>query len=112
MPYIFAKVVVAVAANSGGRLREEARTVDFLQNPSPVPESTHKRKESRPDGCLVLKDRNKGMSEDWRRDDTLVWSDIVLSCEYKRKDGRQDLHDVCVCHIRGFDIACWADFSY
>ena len=105
MSYIFTKIVVAVAANSGGRLREEARKVDFLQNPSPVPESAHRRNGSRPDGYLVLKDRNKGMSEDWKREDT-PWADIVLSCEYKRKDGRHELCDVCICHIGGFDIAC------
>ena len=97
IPYIFTKVVVAIAANSGGKLREEARTVDFLQNPSPVPESADRCTESRPDGYLVLKGRNEGIS---------LWTDIVLSCEYKRNDGRQDLYDVCICHIRGFDIAC------
>jgi hypothetical protein len=63
MPDIFTKVVAAVAANSGGRLKEENRTVDFLQNPSRAPTSADRCNESRPDGYMVLKDRNKEMSK-------------------------------------------------
>jgi hypothetical protein len=90
---IFAKVVVAIVANSGGKLEEENRTVDFLQNPSLAPTSAERRNESRPDGYLVLKNRNKEMSKDGKKED-ILWVDIALSCEYKRKDGVDDLDDV------------------
>jgi hypothetical protein len=90
---IFTKVVVAIVANSGGKLEEENRTVDFLQNPSLAPTSAERRNESRPDGYLVLKNRNKEMSKDGKKED-ILWVDIALSCEYKRKDGVDDLDDV------------------
>jgi hypothetical protein len=54
MPEIFTKVVVAIVANSGGKLKEDNRTVDFLQNPSLAPTSAERDNESRPDGYLVL----------------------------------------------------------
>ena len=85
IPEIFTKVVVAIVANSGGTLKEDKCTVDFLQNPSRAPTSAERHNESRPDGYLVLKD---GKKED------ILWADIVLSCEYKRKDGGDDLDDV------------------
>jgi hypothetical protein len=34
MPEIFTKVMVAIVANSGGKLKEDKHTVDFLHNPS------------------------------------------------------------------------------
>ena len=95
MPDIFTKVVAAVAANSGGRLKEENRTVDFLQNPSRAPTSADRCNENRPDGYMVLKDRNKEMSKD-RKSEEILWADIALSCEYKRKDRDMDLNDVCI----------------
>ena len=85
MPEIFTKVVAAIVANSHGRLSEENRTIDFLQNPIRAPESDDRDDESRPDGYFVLKHRNKVMSEDGKRED-ILWADIVLSCEYKQKD--------------------------
>jgi hypothetical protein len=85
MPEIFTKVVVAIVANSSGKLKEDNRTVDFLQNPSQAPTSVERHNESRPDGYLVLK---HGKKED------ILWADIVLSCEYKRNDGDDDLDDV------------------
>jgi hypothetical protein len=88
MPEIFTKVVVAIVANSGGKLKEDKRTVDFLQNPSPAPTSAERDNESRPDGYLVLKDGIRGEKDD------ISWADIVLSCEYKPKDEDYDLDDV------------------
>jgi hypothetical protein len=79
MPEIFTKVMVAIVANSGGKLKVDNRTVNFLHNPSRAPTLAERDSESRPDGYLVLKDG---------------WADIVLSCEYKRKDGGDDLDDV------------------
>jgi hypothetical protein len=93
MPEIFTKVVAAIVANSCGKLREDNRTIDFLQNPSRAPTSTERRNDSRPDGYLVLKDRNKDMSKDGKRED-ILWADIALSCEYKLKDGDEEIDDV------------------
>jgi hypothetical protein len=90
---IFTKVVVAIVANSGGKLEEENRTVDFLQNPSLAPTSAERRNESRPDGYLVFKDRKKEMSKNTKKED-IFWADIALSCEFKRKDGGDELDDV------------------
>ena len=59
MPEIFTKVLVVlvvIVANSGGKLKEDNRTLDFLQNPSQAPTSDERHNESRPDGYLVLKD--------------------------------------------------------
>jgi hypothetical protein len=55
MPEIFTKVVAAIVANSRGKVTEENRAVDFLQNPSQVPISAERDDESRPDGYFVLK---------------------------------------------------------
>ena len=90
---IFMKVVIAIIANSGGKLKEDNITVDFLLNPSPAPTSAERHKRSRPDGYLVLKDRSKVMSKGGRKDD-ILWGDIVLSWEYKRKGGVNELDDV------------------
>jgi hypothetical protein len=81
---IFRRVVEAIIANSD-RTKDD-RSVDFLQNPTRVPISAERHNLSRPDGYLVLKDRNEKES--------LRWADIVLSCEYKRKEGIDDLDDV------------------
>ena len=92
IPDIFTKVVVAIVANSGGNLKKENRTIDFLQNPSRAPTSTERRNESRPDGYFVRKDR-VSLTKDGTRED-ILWADIALSCEYKKKDGHEDLDDV------------------
>ena len=97
MPEIFKNVVDTIIANSGGRLRAENRTVDFLQNPSLAPTSTERCSESKPDGYLVLKDRNRGMSKTGNKEN-ILWADIALSCEYKRKDGDEDFNDVHIHH--------------
>ncbi len=93
VPEIFTKVVAAVVANSHGKLTEENRTIDFLQNPSRAPTSTERHDDSRPDGYFVLKHRDKVMSKDGERED-IRWDDIALSCEYKIEDGNDDLDDV------------------
>ena len=77
--------MVAIVANSGGKLKEDNRTLDFLHNPSQAPTSDERHNESKPDSFLVLKD---GIKED------ILWADIALSCEYKRKDGGDDIDDV------------------
>jgi hypothetical protein len=93
VPEIFTKVVAAVVANSHGKLTEEDRTIDFLQNPSRAPTSTERHDDSRPDGYFVLKHRDKVMSKDGKRED-ICWDDIALSYEYKRNDGDDDLDDL------------------
>ena len=71
MPKIFTKVVAAIVASSGGNLKEEYRTIDFLHNSSRAPTSADRRSESRPDGYFVLKDRNKGTSKTGTRENIL-----------------------------------------
>jgi hypothetical protein len=118
MPEIFTKVVVAIVADSDGKLKEDMRTVDFLQNPSQVTTSADRHNESRPDGYLVLKDRTKEMLKDGEKED-ICWADIALSCEYKREDGGNDSDDVRIhqtwisltrltSHIRMCESACGA----
>jgi hypothetical protein len=99
MPDIFTNVVLAIVTSSGGKLKDDERTVDFLQNPSRAPTSAERRNKSRPDGYLVLKDRNKKMSKDGKKED-VHWADIALSCEYNRDDTWFDLNDVGI--HRGF----------
>jgi hypothetical protein len=89
MPEIFTEVVVAIVANSGGKLNEDKRTVEFLENPSRALTMAERRNKSRPDGYLVLKDREKAMSKNGKKED-IPWADIALSCEYKRNDGGDD----------------------
>ena len=93
MPEIFKKVMLAIIANSGGQLNDLERTIDFLQNPTRSPSSAVRRNESRPDGYFVLRNRDKKTSKDGKGED-ILWSDIALSCEYKRGDGSDDLNDV------------------
>jgi hypothetical protein len=93
MPELFMKVVAAIVANSGGKLTDDNRSIDFLQNPRRAPTSAVRRNESRPDGYFVIKDRDKTF-KDGKED--IHWADIVLPCEYKRKDGTDDLNDVCI----------------
>jgi hypothetical protein len=95
IPEMCTKIVVAIITNSGGKLKEDKRTVDFLQNPSRAPTSAERHNESRPDGYFVLKHRDKEMLKDGEKED-ILWADIALSCEYKRKDGGDDLDDVCI----------------
>ena len=94
MPEIFNKVVEVIVANSGGKLMS---TVDFLQNPNQAPTSAERHNESRPDGYLVLKDRNKKRTKYGKNED-ILWADIALSCEYKRKDGVDELDDARIHH--------------
>jgi hypothetical protein len=46
----------------------------------------------RPDGYLLVKDRMQG--------ETVSWAGVVISYEYKRKNGNEQLDDVSV--HRGF----------
>ena len=94
MPEIFMEVVLAIIANSGGQLNDFERTIDFLQNPTQTPSSAAgRRNESRPDGYFVLKNRVKEASKNNITED-IFWSDIALSCEYKKNGKSEDLNDV------------------
>jgi hypothetical protein len=90
MLQIFNKIVDAIINNS--KLSRDDSLVEFMQNPSSVPMSNNRHNATRPDGYLVLKSRSLGT--------TISWNDILLSCEYKRNDGHEDLDDVSV-HLRG-----------
>jgi hypothetical protein len=88
---IFSNVVKAIVANSLRVKRtENGRSVDYLQNPNRAPTSTERQNASRPDGYLVLKRREEGKD--------VRWAYVVLSCEYKRKDGDDDVDDVRIYH--------------
>ena len=105
IPEIFTKVVVAIIANSGGKLTEDKNTVDFSLNPSRAPTSAERHKRSRPDGYLVLKDRSKVMSKGGRKED-ILWGDIVLSWEYRRKGGVNELDDVRIHQVLLYRVLC------
>jgi hypothetical protein len=102
IPDIFTQVVDEIVANSQSKLTKGDRSTDFVQNPSRAPTSAERHNASRPDGYLLVKDRK------------------VLSCEYKRKDGDEELDDVSICqgvviycaimtsHVRMYASACGA----
>lgn len=92
MPDIFKKVVDAIIANSSFNLTSPDCSTDFLQNPTMAPMSADRHNATRPDGYLLVKDRIQR--------ETVSWADVVLSCEYKCKDGNEQLDDVSV--HRGF----------
>jgi hypothetical protein len=86
MSDIFRKVVTAVIKNSTSNLTVMSCSIDFLQNPTITPKSADRHNASRPDGYMLAKDRLQG--------EIVSWADVVLSCEYKRKEGDEDLDDV------------------
>jgi hypothetical protein len=88
MPDIFKKVVEAIIANSSFNLTSRDCSADFLQNPTMAPMSADRHNATQPDGYLLVKNRIQG--------ETVSWADIVLSCEYKCKDGNEQLDDVSV----------------
>ena len=86
LPEIFNKVVEKITANS--MLAADNCLVEFLHNPTMAPTSIERHNMTRPDGYLVLKDGGNGK--------LVSWADVLLSCEYKRKDGPEDLDDVSI----------------
>jgi hypothetical protein len=85
IPIIFQAVVKAIIADRNSNLTANSRTIDFEQNPNMTPTSAEREDLSRPDGFMLLKSRTG---------DGILWADIVLSCEYKIKDGDEQLDDV------------------
>jgi hypothetical protein len=85
MERIFRKVIEAIIANSKSKL---TCSVEFVQNPSKAPKSVDKYGATRPDGYMLVKDRLDKQN--------VSWGDVVLSCEYKRKDRIKDLNDACI----------------
>jgi hypothetical protein len=84
---IFSNVMKAIVANTRGvKLTEGDCSVDYVQNPNHAPTLTERHNASRPDGYLVLRIRKGGKE--------VRWADVVLSCEYKRKDGDDDVDHV------------------
>lgn len=86
MTDIFNKVVDAIIANS--ELKSASMMVEFLHQPNKSPVSSATHNQTRPDGYLVLK--NRLLTRD------VSWADILLPCEYKRKDNNSDLYDVSI----------------
>jgi hypothetical protein len=86
IPNIFDTVVRAIIANSD--LTSTHVSVLFLQNPSIAPTSSARQNATRPDGYMVLKEGFK--------EGHVSWDNILLSCEYKRMDGENQLNDVSI----------------
>jgi hypothetical protein len=86
MPNIFNTVVRAIIANSD--LTSTHVSVQFLQNPSMAPTLGARQDATRPDSYLVLKERFQ--------EEHVSWDNILLSCEYKRMDGQNQLNDVSI----------------
>lgn len=83
---IFEKVVDAIIKHSDTDLTEDCCSIDFLQNPNGTPKSEDRHNISRPDGYLLVKDRLDKHA--------VSWADVVLSCEYKKQGGDEQLDDV------------------
>ena len=99
IPDIFKKVVDAIIANS--KLKKYHCIIDFLQNPNMEPKSADRHNATRPDGYLLVKDRVQP--------GTVSWADVVLSCEYKREDGDEELDDVSTRY--GLELLCYLSFA-
>jgi hypothetical protein len=90
MAEIFKGVIDAIIANSDSKLTAVDWSTEFVQNPSRAPTSADRYNATRPDGYLLVKDR-VDMSGN-----IVSWADIALSCEYKRKDGTDELDDASI----------------
>jgi hypothetical protein len=64
-------------------------SVGFLQNPTRAPTSNARQIATRPDGYMVLKETCQEGNESW--------DDILLSCEYKQREGVERLNAVSIC---------------
>ncbi|KIM74927.1 hypothetical protein PILCRDRAFT_92352 [Piloderma croceum F 1598] len=84
------EIVATVIKNSTSNLTAKSCLINFLQNPTMAPKSADRHNASRPDGYMLVKDRLQG--------ETVPWADVVLSCEYKQKEGDKNLdNDVWKC---------------
>lgn len=84
MTNIFTKAVDAIIKHSN--LTDSRRSTDFLQNPNSAPKSMERHNATKPDGYLLVKDRlEQGV---------VSWADVVISCEYKKDGGDEQLDDV------------------
>jgi hypothetical protein len=86
MPEIFRSVVRAIIANSD--LTSDHVSVGFLQNPTKAPTSNARQIATKPDGYMALKETLQEGNDSWHG--------ILLSCEYKRRDGVEQLNDVSI----------------
>jgi hypothetical protein len=65
------------------------------------PKSADRHNATRPDGYLLVKDKvQPGI---------VSWADVVLSCEYKRENGDEELDDVSTRH--GLELLCYLYFA-
>jgi hypothetical protein len=86
MAGVFDLVVRAIIANSDRTLGHVS--VRFYQNPTRAPTSNARQAATRPDGYMVLKEIFPEGNESW--------DGILLSCEYKWRDGVEQLNDVSI----------------
>jgi hypothetical protein len=83
---IFKKVVDAIIKHSDTDLTGDCSLINFLQNPNSTPKSEDRHNSSRHDGYMLVKDRLDKRA--------VSWADVVLSCEYKKQGGDEQLDDV------------------
>jgi hypothetical protein len=88
MAEIFKKIVGAVIMSSSSKLTVDDCSIELVHNPSIAPMSADRYNATRPDGYLLVKDRLGGVN--------ISWADVVLSCEYKWKDGIEELDDASI----------------
>ncbi|KAI0942242.1 hypothetical protein AcW1_002920 [Taiwanofungus camphoratus] len=76
---VITNAIAEVAANLTGA----DSVLELQNNPNIVPDLCSRTSRSRPDGYLVLRDRDNGIH----------WADIGLSCEYKKSAEKDAEHD-------------------
>jgi hypothetical protein len=82
IPNIFQAVVKAIIKGRNSNLTANSRSIDFVQNPNMTSTSAERESLSR---LMLLKSR---------RGEEMLLADIVVSCEYKIKDGEEQLDNV------------------
>jgi hypothetical protein len=92
----FGKVIEQIVEYSG--LYPSDKQLDFVQNPHQAPHS-ERSNSTRPDSFLVRRLRNsqtprRSGSEEQDISPNILWDDIAVSGEYKKKAGDKELDDV------------------
>ena len=83
---IFNKVVDAIIVNS--ELATDSILVQFLHKPAKPRVSRTEKNATEPHACLMLKQR--------LQEDVVSWADVLLPCQYKRKDREDELYNVSI----------------
>jgi hypothetical protein len=94
----FGKVIEQIAECSG--LDSSEKQLDFIQNPHQAPHS-ERSNDTRPDSFLVRRSKDSQTSvrpgsEQRDISPNILWDDIAVSGEYKKKAGDKEIDDVSV----------------